>query len=122
LPVPPPRDIPDTAKTARIAKLEQQIAVLTKRLDGLKDNDTVAKPFKVQLVTQSKRTGKQIVIGEIEVNPSDGGTYQLGLPDTVVQWLNPQTGVVESQGAFPAGTPVKLVVTPKMLGQENTDE
>jgi hypothetical protein len=130
LPVPPPWDIPDRDKTARIAKLEQDLSHLTaqvadltalsKQLNALK-NPVPAPPFKVQLVSTSKKTGKQIVIGEIQIDPEAGGTYQLALPDTTVQWLHHETGAVESQGSFAAGTPVKLIVTPKMLGQEKND-
>ena len=63
-----------------------------------------------------------MLIGEIQIDPAAGGTYQLALPDTTVQWLHHETGAVESQGSFSAGTPVKLIVTPKMLGQKEGED
>ena len=63
LPVPPPRDIPDRDKTARIAKLEQdlsqltdqvaQLSALAKQLAALK-KPVSAPRFRVQLVSKSK--------------------------------------------------------------------
>tara|TARA_R100000951_G_C2540092_1_gene149107 strand:+ start:58 stop:456 length:399 start_codon:yes stop_codon:yes gene_type:complete len=117
-PPPPPRDIPDREKTSRIQKLEQAVADLQKRLTSVSQNPSSSKPVEILLVSYSKKDGREIVHGTVIVDTAAGGQVKLKLPDTTVQWLNYKTGEVESQGAFSAGTPVKLVVTPKMLGSK----
>ena len=121
LPVPPPPlDVPDREKTARIAQLEKDLAALRDSVSRMTQKRETH-PFDVLLVSYSKKDKREIVHGTVTIDPRNGGQHRLTLPDTTVQWLHHQTGKVESSGAFPAGTPVKLVVTPKMLGTGGKD-
>lgn len=140
---PPPEyvsDIPDVDKVRRIASLEAQIRVLTDRIEKLDksyteslealrerpstlgtdgsngkdgENGKDAAPFTVQFYSKSKVSDKEFELGELRVDKS--GIYRVELPDVIVEWLNPSDGKTISKSAFPAGTPVRLMLTKEVL-------
>tara|TARA_R110002110_G_scaffold13929_6_gene66162 strand:+ start:969 stop:2057 length:1089 start_codon:yes stop_codon:yes gene_type:complete len=127
---PPPeyiRDIPDVDKVKRIIDLERQIAAISKKLqniesgvdgndgkNGTDGNDGISsKPFTIQFYSKSKRTNKEFKLGEVEITES--GIYRVKLPDVIVEWIDPKSGNKISSASFPAGTPVRLMLTKEIL-------